>query len=301
MISMSNNKIRLEKIVIDLSELQIRKKTTNEDLERHYDSFIEHTNEIADYFEDKTLFEKCVNDAAKEKRPKLIARDPKYPFLWFFRSAYMPFDFLEPQKRRLRDEYFMVAKCITAIPTKKSTGGRHIDGKLREDIHEKFKQYPGYECIIQIPNDTTQAQTKESTFHESTHYLVLRYLVEKETNLSEKFIKKEASTTDKYIGEHILQERLTEIMTDKMLSHDKDALFERRWTFYSLHRGGLKPLIMTASALAIGALAGSSITNPYLIPTIFIPGRIRDYAMKKYRERKKEELTKPVEYPEFKI
>ncbi|MEM4244599.1 MAG: hypothetical protein QW404_01810 [Candidatus Nanoarchaeia archaeon] len=48
-------------------------------------------------------------------------------------------------------------------------------------------------------------------------------------------------------------------------------------------------------------LAGFSFTNPYLIPTIFIPGRIRDYTMKKYKEGKKEELTKPIEYPKFEL
>src|SRR3990167_990035 len=153
----SQGKIRLESKVIDLSTFQVRRKITEQDLERDYDSFIAHVTEIGDYFEDTSAFERAVNDAAGDKRPKLIARETKYPFMWGFRASFMPFYFLNPSKRRLQDDYFMVACCTTSIPLKtksrlESTKERKpLDELLRSDIDDKFKQYPGYEGIIEIP------------------------------------------------------------------------------------------------------------------------------------------------------
>jgi len=96
MIRISGNKIRLEDRVIDLSRFEVRPKVTEEDLERHYDSFIEHAEEIGDYFEDKGSFEKALRDASENKRPKFVPREPKYPSLWIYRTSFMPFDFLRP-------------------------------------------------------------------------------------------------------------------------------------------------------------------------------------------------------------
>lgn len=298
-----NGKISLENKIIDLSTFQIRPKITELDLERDYDSFIEHVSDVGDYFEDATAFDRAVNDAATDKRPKLVARETKYPFMWAFRTSFMPFDFLRPSTRRLHDNYFMVAHCITKIPSKKRTqeDEKPLDEKLREDIAEKFKQYPKYESIIEIPNDRTQAETKSTTFHEALHYVIIRYHAETRRNFVNAFIREDLPQLEKYQAEQAIHERAVEILTDRLLIHDPDAQFEARWPFYSLSNEGFKGLIMAPSAIVTGLILGLSISKPYLLPFAFVPGIIKNYAMKKYKNFKKEEILKPTEYPNFKI
>jgi len=300
----SQDKIRLENKVIDLSKLQIRPKITEQDLERNYNSFIEHIHEIGDYFEDTSAFDRAVNAAAGYKKPKLIARDTKYPFMWGFRSSFMPFNFLRPSNRRLHDDYFMVAHCITKIPGKKiiqeGESEKALDENLREDILEKFKQYPEYEGIIEIPNDRTQAETKSTTFHEGLHYAIIRYHAETGRNFVNAFIRENLPKLERYQAEQVIHEQTVEILTDKLLNHDSEAQFENRWLHYSLNNG-FKDLTIAVSAIATGVLLGASIGHPYLLPVAFVPGRIRDYILAKYKESKKEEILKPVKYPKFKI
>ena len=300
----SQGKIRLENKIVDLSTFQIRPNITEQDLERDYDSFITHVQEIGDYFEDTSAFDRAVNDASHDKRPKLVARETKYPFMWVFRTSFMPFDFLKPSTRRLHDDYFMVAHCITKIPSKKRTeegkSQNPLDDKLRDDITEKFKQYPEYEGIIEIPNDRTQPETKSTTFHEALHYVIIRYHAETGRNFVNAFIREDLPQLEKYQAEQAIHERAVEILTDKLLTHDPDAQFENRWFHYSLN-DGFKHLAMGASAIAIGVLIGTFISHPYLLPLALVPGRVRDYAVNRHRNSKREEVLRPVEYPKFKI
>ena len=309
MIKISREKIKLEDKLIDLSSFEIRPKVTEQDLERYYDSFIEHTSEIRDYFENQELFDKAVIEASKEKRPRLVSREPKYPFMWIFRSAFLPFDFLNPEKRRLHNEYFMGAHCITCIQRKRDEVNKEendqkekrLDERLGEEIREKFNQYPGYEGIIEIPNDNNQSQTKSTTFHEALHYLIFRYQAETERSFVKNFVKEELTPLKKYRAEYIIHERIVEILTDKLLSHDPDAQFEARWTEYSVFNEAYRPLIGLPSAVAAGLLIVASIDRPYLAPLVLVPGRIREYAYHKYKQSKKEKLSKPREYPSLKI
>ncbi len=299
----SRSKIRLENKVIDLSTFQVRPKITEEDLERNYDSFISHIQEVGDYFEDASAFDRAVDDAANDKRPKLVARETKYPFMGGFRTSLMPFDFLRPSERRLHDNYFMVAHCITRVPSKKEKtqeGDKPLDEKLRVDIAEKFKQYPDYEGLLEIPNDRTQAETKSTTFHEALHYVIIRYHAETGRNFVNAFIKEDLPQLEKYQAEHAIHERAVEILTDKLLTHDQDAQFENRWLHCSLN-DGFRPLVGGVSAIATGILLGTSISHPYLLPVAFVPGRIRDYAVERHKKSKREEVLKSVEYPKFKI
>jgi len=302
MISISQGKIRLENRIIDLATFQIRPKASEQDLNRYYDSFVEHAEDVGDYFEDRTAFDRALKDASEEKRPKFVPRDSKYPFMWVFRTSFMPFNFLKPSKRRLHDEYFMAAHCITAIPrkTKPEEGEKPLDGRLREDIAEKFKQYSGYEGIIEVPNDRTPSETKSTTFHESLHYLVIRYQAETGRNFVNAFIREDLPQLEKYQAEYAIHERAVEILTDKLLTHDPDAQFENRWLHYSLN-DGFRALAMGTSAIATGLLLGCSISRPYLLPVALVPGRIRDYAIERYKKFKKDGILKPVEYPDFKI
>jgi hypothetical protein len=302
MIKISNGKIKLDDRVIDLSTFSVRPKVTEPELEQHYESFIQHAEEAADYFENKTAFERALTDASTDKRPKFVPRDPKHLFLYGFRTSFLPFAFLQPSKRRLHDDYFMAAHCITCIPRKVQPGEQEkpLDEKLRKDIAEKFEQYPGYEGIIEIPNDRTQPETKATTFHESLHYLIIRYQAETGNDFVNAFIKEDLPQLEKYQAEHMLHERTVEILTDKLLTHDPDAQFENRWTHYSLN-DSYRALAMMGSAIATGLLIGSSFSEPLLLPLAVVPGGIRDYAVERHKQSKKDEILKPVEYPVFKI
>ena len=304
MIKLSQGKIKLENILLDLATLEVRPKVTEKDLESYYDSFIEHVEEAGDYFEDRNAFDIAVRDASDEKRPKLVAREIKYPFMWAFRTSFIPFDFLRPSTRRLHDEYFMAAHCITAISKKKSSksneGEEPLDMRLREDIAEKFKQHPGYEGIIEIPNDRTIPETKSTTFHEALHYVIIRYQAETGRNFVNAFIEEELPQLEKYQAEHAIHERTVEILTDKLLTHDPDAQFETRWLHYSMN-DGFRHLAMITSAITTGLLLGTLISRAYLLPVALIPGRIRDYVVNKHKQSKREEILKPIEYPQFKI
>lgn len=306
MIKISQGKIRLEDRIIDISALEVRPKTTENDLKGHYGSFIEHAEEIGGYFEDRSAFDRALKDSAENKSPKLIPREPKYPsMLRLFNPSFMPFGYLNPSNRRLED-YFIAAHCITAIPRKNKSNAEEqtekpLDGQLREDITKKFKQFPGYEGIIEIPDDRNSAATKATTFHEALHYLIARYQSETDRNFVNVFVKEELPRIERYQAEHLIHERAVEILTDRLLVHDKDALFEARWSFYSLANEGFRMAITIPTAIATGVLLASSLSNPYLLPLAFIPGRIREMALERYRQSKKEELVKPIEYPKFKI
>jgi len=306
MMKLSRGKLRLEDRIVDLSAFEVRPKVTEQDLENYYDSFIEHVEEVGDYFEDRNAFDTAVKDASNEKRPKLIAREPKFPFMWVYRNSFMPFNFLKPSERRLHDEYFMGAHCVINIPRKNGEetkeGEKPLDMRLREDIAKKFEQYPGFEAIIKIPNDTNPSETKSSTFHEGLHYVIARYQTETGRNLVNVFVNEELSQLEEYQTEHMINEHIVEILTDKLLIHDPSAQFENRWTGYSLNHDGFKTAVYLPSTLAAAVILGTSIVNaPYLIPLALVPGLIRDFVLERHKQSKREEILKPIEYPEFKF
>jgi hypothetical protein len=301
----SNGKIRLKNKVIDLSSLEIRQKSTEKDLENYYNSFISRVPEIEGYFQDTFSFNKAVEEASQTKRPKLVARETKYPFLWGSRSQFSPFSFFEPATRRLNDDYFTTAQCIVSMPLDKKTVTGQIekplDELLRADISEKFKKYVGYEGILEIPNDRNIAATKALTFHEALHYVIIRYLGKTGRSFANTFGGQNLSPLEKYQLENIAHERSVEILTDKLLSHDSDAQFENRWTHYSQNDNVIN-FANLSSALATGILGGTLlVSNPYLLPLAILPSRIKDYALKEYRNSKKQKVLTPISYPEFKI
>lgn len=296
--NISNGMIKLRDKIIDTRNFEIRRKTADADLEKHYDCFIEHVPDIKEYFSEQDAFDHAVEEAAHDKRPKLIAREPRYPFLWFLRESFR-LSYACPEKRKLNDKYFFCAHCIVgqrANADEEKTQDS-LDSVLQRELHEKFLKYPGYEGIIEVPNDRTEPETKATTFHESLHYLFARYRGKTGRNFAD---ENDLTGIEKYIAQHLIEERAVELLTDKLLIHDKDALLEARLPFYS---GGefFKALSGTLSAVSAFALLGFSITQPYLLPLALVPGRLRDFALKKYKESKREEIVRPVVYPLFQI
>ncbi len=296
----SRDTIGLENKVIDLARLEIRPRVSEEDLEKQYDEFIERLETIKDYFEEQDAFKQAREEALREKRPKLIPRNPRYPSLFNLSQLESNFGFLHPEKRRHNDKYFTAGRCMVNLKDKATELEREnfVNPKFQQDLKDKFAQYPGYEGIIEIQNNKTLSEVKSITFHESLHYVIFRYLA----NTGRRFAvnEKDLSDRDKYICEHMLHERAVVILTDKLLAYDQNALFESRWLYYRMD--AVNQGIMAAwglSMISLGFIAGS--VSPYLFSLIFIPGRIEAIARQKYKESKREEVLKPLEHPKFKI
>ena len=303
----SNRKILLKHEVIDLANFEVRPKATDFDLERYYDEFTNHAPEIRDYFEEQNAFQTALDDISGRKRPLLIARDHNAPFLWTLRSSYSSAIFGDPKKRRLHPEHFVVAHCIVNIPHSKKgkeievADGQTTDYPIRQDITELFEKHPRYEGIIEVGNDDSQPATKATTFHESLHYLIMQYQARTGRRFVDTIASKFESDEDKRITEDIMHERAVEILTDKLLTHDSDAQFENR---YQVHKLVTKKryLIEAASIVPLGPLAIYLYqANPYLLPTLLIPGRLRDYYFLKEKEKLRESLLQQIDYPKFKI
>ncbi len=295
----SHGRILLEKKVIDYRIPEIRDKVTENELESYYASFIKQAPDISDYFEIRDGFETALKEVAVDKRPKLIALERNYPFLWFIRPSFSPFNYLDPKKKKLDDEYFFVGSCAISIPRKVSVESTsdQLNSQFKQDMARKFEKYPGYEGILEIPNDTAIGETKSTLFHEALHYLILRYQV----NTQRKFTHgKNFSNSEKYAAENFIHENAVEILTDKLLSHDPDSQFELRY-----NRIGLEHPIPTFakvfSAFGAGAAIAASFSYPWLIPTILVPGRIRDQVINRHKRSLRKTLLKKIEYPQFKI
>jgi hypothetical protein len=293
-LKLSEGNIRLEDKIIDLFGFEIRPKITDEDLEKHYDSFIESAIGIEDYFEDTSAFYKAINEASKDKRPKLIAKETRYPFLWIFRKSFMQ-SFLRPEEIRLNDEYFIVADYITKIPkTRSDDNQKQPDKKLREDIIDKFKRYPSYEGIIQIPDHLTQEQAKLNVFHESLHYLIIRY----QTDTGKKFLDtrkaEEMTYIQRYREENKMHEFAVEILTNRLFKDEPEILFDKKCDINYLLYNELGNLI------SLGFLVGS-LYSSILLPGAFISYFIKEYSLDIYKESRIREFSDLTNYPLFKI
>ena len=294
--------IKLEDKVIDLSSFQIRSKVTESDLEAYYDSIFGYIHEISDYFEDQNAFNKAIIDSNNSKRPKLISRQLKYPFLWELRPSMAPLNIFRPATRRLHGKYFFGPQCLIKISKQEPAQyiEKPLDFRLHEDIEEKFKQYPNYEAIIEIPNDSNSHLAKSSTYHEALHYIIARYQVESGRDFTTINVQQNLSKLDKYALKHLTNELIVECLTDKLLCHDPDAQFEARWPIYSFHNG-FRHITAAVSGITIGLIIGASIYNPYLLPLILAPERIRDSILYQYKQSKKTDLLQEIEYPQFKL
>jgi len=297
MIKYSRGKIRLENKILDLSNFDYRHKITEQDLNNYYDCFINHAEEISEHFEDKFAFEKSLNDASNEKRPKLIAREPKYPS-FFNLNDFNLFNYFKPS-RRLNDNYFYIPHCMVSIPSKVKYD-EELGAGLRKDIREKFNHFQDYEGIIEIPNDYNPLKTKTVLFHESLHYLIARYQAETRRQFIDQCYENDFSSEEKYEAEAYLNETVVEFLTDKLLIHDSDAQYETRWSSYEINSAH-NIYVKMFSGMATALLFGFSFHEPLLFPTIIIPGRIKNYLINKHKNSMKEKIMQPMDYSEIRI
>lgn len=304
-IRLVERKISLENRIIDIRGLEIRDKIKDSDLERYYSEFSERLPEIEEYFEDRGAYRRAVYEVVVESPPKLIARERKTPFMWAYREKYSPFQFLlDPDKRRLNDELFVAPHMM--VNFRENNVNDEDLRPLQREIRKRFEEYLGYKCVIEVPNDLDFAITKASVFHEGLHYVIARYQISTGRRfvtalINDKDKVKDMSDLERYQAEGILNERSVEILTDKLLSHDSDAQFENRWIGYNIS-SNFSNVLGIVSAITTGVILGTTILEaPYLLPLALVPGRMRDLALKKYKESKRKKILGKVEYPKFKI
>ncbi len=260
--------IGLENKVIDLSKREIRPKVTEQELEIYYEECIRKFSTYSEYFEDQKAFKKTINDSLNNK-PRLLAREPKYPGLFSFWYWLSPRDEFWQESKKLREKYFFA--------------GRYSFAEKR----------------IEIPNDRTKGETKATTYHETLHHIILGYCFE-----SNRLITKDDADYSKIkrnVAEFWTHEGLVNYFTDLLLEDDKEALFYERWLSYKLKNQHIFFLSITPAALATGFLLGEGISNPELLPLTIVPYIISSYVYDKYKNSKKEKLTEKVERTKFKI
>ena len=133
MIQITKKKILLKNTVIDYGSFHIRKKTKNSQLESLYDEFLEHAYKVEENFKDKQQFYKSLEEIADEKRPLLIARDIKVPFLSTFRKGFRDNRLINPLKKRLNDKYFSISHIIY----RPENPGKILNKEFCKDLNKK--------------------------------------------------------------------------------------------------------------------------------------------------------------------
>lgn len=287
-INLLEGKISLGDKIIDYKNFELRNKITNNDLNTYYHSFISHCYEIREYFNEKHAFDNTVHIISTDKKPKLIAREPKYPLFYSLR------EFFSPEKKdlvkRLGGEYFVRSRCRLNIPLKKGKDLPNLKESHSTDLKRFFEKYNEYEGVIEIPNNLNLSQTKSDTFHESLHYLIAQYQATTGRRFIDNLNKENLSAEERTIQELSLNEIITERLTDRLLFHDKNALFENRLQFYSLNSNYFHFLTASSASITAAILLCGALINPYLIPISIIPGRIKDYLVKEHWKSIKKEL-----------
>jgi hypothetical protein len=283
--------IVLEKRVIDLARMQIRPKVVDSEIDNLYDQFISDAYKLRNNFADTSAFDLSLNQAAKEKRPKIIAREVRYPPFWKKQDSEI---FQRPEKRKLEDVYFFTPSCIINIPKKiqeqKVDTRPELDQRFRDEIGKKFENFPEYEGIIEIPNISSRLEIKPYLYHEAVHYIIARYEVNSGRVAGQEVLESIKDNSERYIVKRVLNESFTIALTDKVLQDDKAALFESRWFYYNFKNGNLARLIGLCSAFAAGGIFGSSIVSPELLLIAPAPYFLASYGKKMLKKCTKDRI-----------
>ena len=288
--------------VIDLGRMEVRPRITEKELEEYYEECIEKLEEHSEYFIDQEAFEETRKNILGPKRAELIARDPVYPCIFDLREYKNLFKILsDPRKAKTEGRYFYIPRYVALIPLSEDspyfelidTSSKDIIKVSKEELTQKM-----FKPKIEIPNDRTKAEAKGYTFHETLHHFLLNYLIESRRLLTPSDI--DLSKEEKYIVEYWLQESVVEELTDLLLEDDEEALFEERWLMYEA-MNPVSVFLKMGTAISTGMLLGLGLNNPELLPLVGVPSIVKNITIKKYRESKREGITRSIRRREFKI
>lgn len=292
-----NGIVNLGTRVLDLDELKIRKRTTDEDVETYYRACIERIGErCRDYFEDQEAFDTVLNELLNGKRPELIAREPVYPNPLNLAHSRRSLEAMLDPRKRIKDKCFYAPHLMIPLPiSEDSPFSKLVDKSDDLDLVSK-----GTPPRIEIPNDRSQPYAEGATTHETLHYFIIQYQLASGRLFTDG--KEFDSKEQRDLVEKFIHERAVEELTDVLLEDNEDALFEDRWGRYRLMHytpdmGKMASSFLTP-LIAVGCI---TYDKPELLPLALIPGALRRIFSKRRRNRIKEELVKPVERKVFKI
>src|SRR3989344_3156131 len=133
-------RIGLENKVIDLINLEVRQKTTEQDLQKYYDECIAKLNN-SEYFEDQNALKKTLEECLNSKRIKLFAREPIYPSLFNYKHQTKVFEHLLDPSKIEKSKYFYVPHCLLRIPLNEGSPFRKLIDKDNGNIIKKDEQF----------------------------------------------------------------------------------------------------------------------------------------------------------------
>ncbi len=293
-------RIGLEKLVIDLSRAQVRRRATEADLEKYYAECIKKASQHPEYFANQEAFQRTIDDVLAAKKAKLVAKGPNYVPLWNIKAQKGEIDqFLNNLGNdSSTSKYFYGARIHISWPLGEGSVFAQLVDKGDPNISvTKVEQW----ATMEVPNDRTLAETKTSTIHETLHWLITYYqILSGRLMISRAKMDELGTKKDQRRAHYFAQEGAIEYLTEVLLEDDKETLLEHRWSRYN-RRAAWKKVAEFAVPIATGSLLGLSITNPVLTPLIFAPAAISRICYALYRHAKREELTMPIERVQFKI
>ncbi len=292
--------IGLEKLVIDLSRPQVRRRATKSDLEAYYAECVRKISLHPEYFADESAFRKAIEEVSGTEKAKLVAKESNHVPFWDMKAQRGEIDMLLNLGSALSpSKYFYAARIHTFWPLYEgSVFAQLVDGSELGIVSGA----EAGQTLIEVPNDRSPAETKVSTMHETLHHILLRYqILSGRLMLQPEPSDKSVAKRDLRFAEYLTEERVIEHLTDILLEDDKDALLERRWVRYTDRVMWWKLPAQVAVYATTGVLVGLSIANPVLTPLVFAPGAISRISYALYKHAKSEELTMPIQRIELKI
>lgn len=295
-----NGIIGLEKHVIDLSRLQIRRRATAADLERYYTELLRNAEALAPYFADEQAFEQTIDDLLVSKKPELVARNPVYPHI-FSRQPLKDLVEYASSASVPKTRYFYTGTTRAAVPLEEGSPFSKLIGMDNPNIKpvslDEYNAKPW--ATIEVPNDMTATMTKVTLAHEMLHLLIVNYQL-----LSKRLLTDGgnfSTQNERFVAENLLQENVVRSYTDALLGSDKEALFEHRWLSYASSTKQFFGFLQLITPALTGVLFVMSFNHPLLVPTMPVPEGARRVMYMLYKNSKKGILTLPAERAEFKI
>ena len=297
----SHGLIGLEDKVIDLSRFQIRPKVTEQDIRKHYEDCIDNIDSISEYFSDQEAFKRAKESVLVEM-PKFAPRDPKYPSINPFnikarREYHKEFlSIFDPNASKIREKYFVAACLQIKIPLGGNSPFPKLYNALVKSNHEKTPK-KSLEAVMCMPNDRTMEETKASTIHETLHYFIVSYQAESGRLLTQDDKFKDINM--RRMVEKFAQENVVEYLNDLLLEHDKEVLFQHRWTRYEVYSS--TPTLIKLLSFPSYFLLGLGFSFNNLLPIAPIPLLLSSAIYHMHKKSKKSEFTQPFKRAQFKI
>ncbi len=274
--------------VIDIGKAEIRHKITENNLHDYYDEFTRTIGDYSGIFEDQKAFADTLDTIVKQK-PIMESMEARLPSPFNIKFLDEDIKHIEEPHKGYNRQYFMTAGFGVV-------GKTDILPKIPEALLHEVISHPDAIPVIGVRNDITRPLAKGHLFHEALHYFILTYQAKSNTW----FTKGDEFETPelRYQKEFFIQEHVTQFMTDVLLTNDKEALMEKRWSYFqNPYNIGL----YVTACLGISFSVAAAFSNP--INLVVAAGTYAGTVTlaKLYKNSQKELYTEPIQITDQKI